>query len=162
MGTYATADEIRRRYPRLFEKLNIDAGEVEAAIDDVENQIDGIVGSKYAVPFAAGAVPPLIRLIAKDLASYRTLRQRIINEQPTQSDWVETLKEDANKYLDQITEGKLQLVLAGGATVDPRADSSTTPWSSTAGYVPTFGVIPMTRQEIDPDRLEDEDNERAT
>lgn len=160
MGTYATADEIRRRYPRIFEQLNIDAGEVEAVIEDVENEIDGIVGSKYTVPFAAGSVPPLVRLIAKDLASFRVMRQRFINEQPNQSDWVDKLQETANKYLDQITEGKLQIVLAG-AIIDPRADSSAVPWSSTADYVPTFGVIPMTEQETDPSRLDDETQERS-
>ena len=161
MGIYATADEIRRRYPRLFETLAIDAGEVEAVIEDVQHEIDGILGSKGTVPFTAGSIPPLVRLIAKDLSSYRVLRQRFINEQPSQSDWVEKLQEAANKYLDLIIEGKLSIVV-NGAIIEPRSDSSGVPWSSTAGDVPTFGTIDMTHQRVDPDRLDDEDLERAT
>ena len=156
MGTYATADEIRRRYPKLFETMGIPSGEVEAAIEDVQNEIDGVLGTKYTIPFAA-PVPPLVRIIAKDLASFRVFRSRFINEQPNQSDWVDKLQATANKYLDELTKGDLQLTTADGQQINPRSDAALIPWSSTTGYVPTFGTLPMVDQQVDRQRVLDEE-----
>ena len=159
MGVYTNADEIRRRYPKLFETLGIDAGEVEAVIEDVQNEMDGILGTRYTIPFAA-PVPPLIRVIAKDLASFRTFRSRFINEQPNRSDWVDKLQEVANKYIDSLIKGDIHLTTADGKHINPRSDAEIIPWSSTATYVPTFSSIPMVRQEVDRERML-EDDERV-
>ena len=159
MGIYATADEIRRRYPKLFETLGIPSGEVEAVIEDVQNEIDGILGTKNTIPFTV-PVPPLVRIIAKDLASFRVFRSRFINEQPNQSDWVDKLQATANKYLDELTKGDLKLTTADGQHINPRSDAEIIPWSSTATYVPTFSSIPMVRQEVDRERML-EDDERV-
>ena len=161
VNSYTCADEIRRRYPRLFETAGFTAGEVEAMVDDVDLQIDGMLGARYAIPFALPA-PPLVRSIARDLVSYRLLRSQIIGEQPSTSDWVEKLQEKASEFLTMLAQGSLDLASGSGTVIDPTASNADRPWSSTRDYVPTFGVLPMTAQRVDPDRVEVEEDARET
>jgi phage gp36-like protein len=160
VNSYTNADEIRRRYPRLYETIALTPGEIEAVVDDVDLEIDGVFGTRYAVPFAAGQVPPLVRMIARDRVSYRVLRQQIIQEQPSTSDWVEKLKETSDKYLDAIIDGTLQLATGSGTTVPARTRPGDKVWSSTKDYVPAFAQIDMTEQVVDQARLDDETEER--
>lgn len=161
VNSYTNADEIRRRYPRLYETIALTPGEIEAIVDDVDLEIDGVFGTRYTVPFAVGQVPPLVRMIARDRVSYRLLRQQIIGEQPSTSDWVERLKETSDKYLDAIIKGEIQLASGSGTTINARTLPAATLWSSTKDYVPTFGTLDMTQQEVDPDRLDAESEDRG-
>lgn len=158
-SSYWTTDEMAIAWKRFVQTGGFAPAELDQHISDAEDEVNGAIGGRYTVPFSGGA-PPLIRTCTRLLAGFNFLRGQIINEQPSRSDWVDRLREQAKEYLDKVAEGKLTLMSGSGTVIDPVAQPGLRIWSSTKDYVPTFGVIPQTRQEIDQDRIDDEDDAR--
>ena len=52
-------------------ELNVD--QIRAAIADADAQINTSLKRRYAVPFADGSVPPLVKMMSTNIASYLSL-----------------------------------------------------------------------------------------
>ena len=103
--------------------------------------------------------PPLLTMIATDLALYRTLSLRLFTqEQINKSPWVDKFKE-AMELLDEIAAGEIPLEV-DGEIVDANAANLKIA-SNTQGYVPTFAEDDAMQQQVDPDKLDDIDADRA-
>ena len=88
---------------------DIDDDVVARALADADDEINGYLASRYALPLASA--PKILTLHACDIARYRLYKDR-----PTDS--VRSRYEDAVKYLRAVGEGKLSLGLdQGGAEV---------------------------------------------
>lgn len=156
VNSYATVDEIRRRYPGIIETSNLTPLEIDAHISDAEGEVNGRLARRYTIPFAPGMEP--IRTLTRDLASYSLLRSLIIQEDPSRSDWVESIRDRADKLLDALVEGKAAVVTTSGAVVGQLSTVPGGVWSSTMGYAPTMSILDSIQQEVDPDRVQDEED----
>lgn len=125
--TYAsTADLIRRFGEAEIIQLSdhdmtgeVNEAVVAAALADTDELINGYVGGRYAVPLAP--VPPLVVMLACDLARYRLTR-----DAPTAT--VEAGHTHAMALLEDISRGKAILQAAGVASPDaPAASDSDSP-----------------------------------
>jgi len=160
VNSYATVDEIRRRIPPIIETARLQELEIEPFINDAEDEVNGWIAERYTVPFSVTMIPAGIRFATRNLATYNLLRPLIIQEDPSRSDWVDSYRERAEAFLDKVAEGKISLTVSGAAlaVVDPGHGGV---WSSTMQYIPTASVaVDPIKQEIDPDRVEDEEDLR--
>lgn len=111
---YATQADLEARYGaaeilQLADRDGdgmIDAGVIEQALADAGAEIDGYLGSRYALPLAE--VPQIVKVYACDLARYR-LWDKAASEE------VRRRYEDALRYLRLAAEGRVKIAADGGA-----------------------------------------------
>lgn len=111
---YATQADLEARYGaaeilQLADRDGdgvIDAGVIEQALADAGAEIDGYLGSRYALPLAE--VPQIVKVYACDLARYR-LWDKAASEE------VRRRYEDALRYLRLAADGRVKIAADGGA-----------------------------------------------
>lgn len=83
--------------------------ELADAIAEAEQEVDGRLAARYAVPFPDGSVPPLVAQITRDLASFKaTLVHR--KGDPLPADHPVRLRHDhAQALLRQLVRGEIDL-----------------------------------------------------
>lgn len=117
-----TADMVARFGERIMVELTdtgpapsgqVDAVVASQALADADALIDGYIGSRYTLPLAT--VPELLKVIACDLARYRLMGERPIEE-------VRQRYEDATAWLGKIAEGKYGLGLDSSNETVPEGD----------------------------------------
>ena len=88
-----------------------DAAVVDRAIDDADAEINGYVGTRYAV--GRDPVPPGLRKYSVDIAIYNLYsRRKTVNEE-----WRKRY-EDAVRYLELVAKGQISL---GAGDAEPGA-----------------------------------------
>lgn len=154
---YTTVGNLYTVLPNLKTGVSdLTSADLVKFIEDAENEIHGKLAKYYTVP-VAGA--PLLETLATDIAIYRVLSRRIFTQTNLKdSVWPDRYKE-AVDMLDSIADGKTTLVDSSGNVV---ADITTHAevWSDKSGYLPTFHEGGRTEQVIDPQKLEDIEDER--
>lgn len=118
---------------------------------------DGLINGKCArrfdLPFSP--VPPILRTIAEDVTSYYVYRSFFTQDNQNSTDYLEDLKEDAMRWLDEIMEGKLDLVDTSGSSIPERTTEATDRiHSNTQEYQPFFDIDSITSQDFDEDLKE--------
>jgi phage gp36-like protein len=123
---------------------------IDLHIRRADGLINGKVSKRYAVPFTT--VPPLIRTIAEDITSYYVYRSFFTQDNQNRTEYLEELKDDALDCLEQIMEGKLDLVDTGGSAVPIRTEEVVDQlWSNTQDYQPIFDIDNILEQDFDDD-----------
>lgn len=152
---YSSPDDLRRAYPKVL-TTGLTADELAATIALADAYIDGLLGARYVVPFAATptATPPLIRALSWSLAL-----GFVYDRSQHTPDWVGRVLARADQLLTQLATGALVVVDPTGAVIPARTDIGV-PHSTVEGYVPVFGTVPSLAETFDPDRRDDEDARR--
>ncbi len=145
---YATWADLVNRY-HFVTTANLTSEEFTPSIEAAGGIIDGYCARNYAVPFTA-PISPLIKWLCVDLAMVD-----VVDRCPTTPEFVKNRIERAYKMLELLADGT---ILLPDATEGADAGRIRT---STAGYVPTFGVNPSHGEQVDPQRAEDEANARG-
>ena len=110
---YCTKDDITsKRIPeRTLIQLTDDAGTgsvdeamLSEVLAEVSDTVDGYIRGAVTLPLAP--VPPLVRSLALDLATYRLYARRVTGELPEK---IKDMHDAAIKRLKDIQAGKLQL-----------------------------------------------------
>jgi len=120
---------------------------------------DGLINSKiskrYSVPIVA--TPPLLASLSEDITVYYTYRSFYTQDNLNRSDYFEELKNEANRILDEIRDGKIDLVDSSGAVIEENSAEATTGIldSTTKDYQPFFDVDDSLSWTWDTDRLDD-------
>ena len=109
---------------------------------------------RRSVGFISGSPPPLLETIVELLAGHAYLRTQITQEDPSRSDWVAQLREQAEKYLTDLVSGTLALVSGSGTIIQPTASAVDQVWSSTRDYAPTMTLADPIEQRVSPSRLQ--------
>ena len=93
------------------------------------------------MPFAATSTstPPLIQTLSQDLSAYYTYRSKFTGDNANKFEYLDTLMQIALKTLNQIQEGKMDVVSTSGGVVSEISSSSKI-YSSTESYTPAFDV----------------------
>lgn len=151
---YCTADNV---YDMLegISTNEISQARVESRIAYARSIIDGKIAKRYDVPFDSAPYPPLASQINVDLAAYFVMKTLYTGEGQNRSQWTEGFYEKALMLLDEINDGKIDLVDDTGDLI-PERNLSTRVSGNIENYKPTFGFGDPLDEEIDPDRINDE------
>jgi phage gp36-like protein len=136
-ASYATVENVYERYPPIGSVTAISSAQIAAAIGAEQARIDGRLGSRYATPFRP--LPPVIEMIAGDLATLRIVGTRVLLVSQSKPDpsWTEAWRHSLD-LLDQLAAGKVDLV-SGSGTILPQAGPSVGElWSNTMTTTPAF------------------------
>ena len=82
---------------------------VEAWIDDAEAQVNAKLMERYGASIPFTSPSNLVKRIVFELAHYLMLRQNITGEDSAESDWPESIRKSAEKLLDQLADGTIEL-----------------------------------------------------
>lgn len=161
MYDYTTVDNIVRGYPAVGSITSMSSEAIATLfVVPVESLINAKLSKLYAVPVSGS--PPLLEMIARDIAMYRILSRRMYpQERASKSDWPDRFKESMD-ILDQIASGEVPLLTASGTAIGQLTTTGAVPWSNTYTYTPTFlddgdeiGAV------IDTDKQDDSSATRA-
>jgi phage gp36-like protein len=136
-ASYSTVVEVIGRYPPIGSVTAISSLHVANAIGAEQARIDGMLGARYATPFSP--CPPVIEMIAGDLAILRLIDTRVLLLQQTKAatDWTAPWKASFD-LLIALAAGKIDLVTASGTIIPQLPRTIGELWSSTMTSTPTF------------------------
>jgi phage gp36-like protein len=154
MPDYTTVTKVTDLFPKISD-TGISSASIAFYIDQAEAEINGKIAGRYTLPFSL--TPPLIETIATELSVIKILDRFFTSEARSKNDWRDTRKEDLNKLLDGIVEGKVTLVNSAKEIINQRSDIQDI-YSDTKDYTPTFNHLHYSLEEIDEDRLDDEED----
>lgn len=142
--SYATANGFLTVYPKL-NGLGPDL--IGAFLNRAAATIDGYIAGAIAVPVTPA--PPLLTAIEEDLAYVGIMRRN--SQEASKDTALGELERAAIEKLEEIRDGKITLLSSTGAPI--AAGPGGQIWSSTEGYVPTFGAGDVEDAAVDTDRL---------
>lgn len=158
---YTTIDIVFTKFPAIATAIG--TGEYEIASADVVSvfirqaagRVDAYLSERYAVPFDASSVPPLIEEITTDLAICAMARDRL----PSTPEWLDARCRDAMATLKDLANGTL--TIPGATLANTTGDNEI--WSTTQEHHPVFSpVLDPVDQAADSDRVsEDLDDRRG-
>lgn len=139
-ASYATVGDVLSRYPPIGSVSAISSSQVALAIGATQARIDSVLSQRYAVPFSP--LPPVIEMIAGDLACLRLVETRIlVMTQQGQTTkvmmWTQQLQASAD-LLASLASGKTPLITGSGTVMGQTATGAGEVWSSTMSNTPTF------------------------
>ena len=147
-GRYITWDDVVNR----FTSFSDIAGAVKAASHHLayaENYIDGVLGTKFTVPFSNNNLT--VRDLAIDVVQMRAIRS-------SGSDEYKTLRADVSSRLAALLAGLEVMVTSSGTVSRPSAFA----WSNTMDYHSVFSpVLSETLLGPDSDQVDDEEDVRG-
>lgn len=129
---------------------------VTTHMDRAEAVVMSAVAARYSMPFTT--VPPEVRRIAQDIASYYIIRASTFQEGKEKNRMLEEFKV-AFDDLKAIMEGDRKLTLTDGSLLSVKADARMT--SNTISYTPIFGKDDPKSWQRDVDEITDQENARA-
>lgn len=158
VASYATVEDVYTEAPMINSVSEISSANVFAAIALTEGYVNGVVGKAWALPFTEDI--PLLTKLVVDGSTYRLLRKHFTQEAPNENAWVDSYKDDFNQLLEEIMEGKVELLGTGGNLIARGANQEA--WSNTKDRRPTFDPgLDISESFVDPDRTEDARAERG-
>ena len=123
---------------------------IDFQIRRADGVIDGKCARRFNLPFSP--VPPTIRTIAEDYTSYFVYRTFFSQDNQNRTEYLEDLKDDALQMLNDIMDGKIDLVdTAGSAVIERTSEVSDRIASNTQDYQPAFDIDEITEQDFDED-----------
>lgn len=159
MADYTSFEDVRRLFKKI-DTAGLTSQDVEFYLIMAESVVKGCVSKRYTLPFTT--VPTLIRYVSTELALIYILDRFFTQEARSENSWVD-LRRTAilgkNGLLNQIKNGDIELVLDDNSIVAEDVDKAGLN-SDTETYTPTFGHGFPGNEEIDPDRLESEEDAR--
>lgn len=156
--SYTNADLIKITLAEIGSMGTLTNSAILTNASAAESVINARISQRYSIPIT-GSVVPVLETLATDMTIYRILTGRVIvdDEHP----WFQRFR-DASSTLDDIADGKMSLLTSSGDMVAERGDESSgmDVWSNTKDYHPTHWEGPWTLQDPDPDKIEDEADDR--
>ena len=159
MGDYATTTSFPQLLPYILQgNSTADATGVAiiaAHIVRAEGVVNSYVAGRYSLPFAV--VPPIIRSLSEDLASYYTIRASYVQDGERKNEYL-VAYESAMEMLKEIRDGKMPLAMTDGSLLTQNTTGRYK--SSTENYTPIFNLDSEEAWDADPDQIEDITSER--
>ena len=157
--TYATAGDVYALLPNIGSLSDLTSAQVlEVFIKPAEAEMNAKLSKYYTVP-VTGTVP-LLQAISTEIAIYRALTLRVFTASMLkESAWPDRYKR-AHEMLDELANGKWNLVDSAGVVVAGRAGFATA-HSNTMDYLPTFHEGGVAEDQVkDPEKNDDLLSER--
>lgn len=153
MGQYATTTSIALLLPN-FLRDNTTSADTDGQsifslhIDRAESVVNAKVAQRYSLPFSV--VPPLIRTITQDIATYMAIRGTLNQDGKVKNVYLEDY-EKAMSLLDEVVAGAVTLVDTQGSALATLGDDRFK--SSTVDRSPIFGLDDAQQWQRDQDEI---------
>lgn len=157
MGKYTDSADIRKLFREVDSVPSFTDEDIEFYIRFAESEVDAKIATRYTLPFSQ--TPPVIRSIATEKSLIKVLDRFFTGQTEGENDWRNVRKKECDALLKDIVDGKMTLVDSAGAVIGARDDIHGI-LSSTSEYTPTFDHGNAIFQEVDPDRIDDEEDEK--
>jgi phage gp36-like protein len=154
MGDYTKPNDMRRLYSKI-DTADLETEDLEFFVLKAESEINGKLAIMYSVPISPA--PQLLRQLSTELAIVYVLEQFFTSEQRSENDWIGLRKKAVLQMLQDIVDGNMALIDESGGVISTDVGDIT---STTVNYESTFTHLPAEDERVDPDRLDDEMNER--
>jgi phage gp36-like protein len=149
MGNYGTIAGVFELFPRIGSISIITSALVESYLGRSNARINALLSGRYTVPVTGS--PPLLKDAEETLSLARLLKRFYTQEKENTSEWVQGWFDEVTDMLEPVVSGSGTLTASDGTRLEANL-VTTTPWSSTDLYRPTFGVRDLVQTRIDPDR----------
>lgn len=150
---YITYADVLERYPML-KTWAANSPYLNNDITYAEQQLNGRLATHFSTPFSGAH--PTIKDICIDLVYYRTL----VLKDPDQA---AKIKPFIDGRFEDLKNGKEYIYTDSNTTIGPSSTLNDEIWTNLDNYHATFSMLdaddPVSR--IDPDRLDDEEDERT-
>jgi phage gp36-like protein len=120
-------------------------------IDRAEAFIASALSGRYSMPFST--VPPDVRRMAEDLASYYVIRASSYQDGKLKNQYLEEYK-TVFSDIKAVADGAVKLSYTDGSLVSVK--SSAKMLSSSENYTPVFGLDDPEKWQRDADEIEDQ------
>ena len=167
MGDYATTSSISELVPGYLVGNTSTSDTAGVAvfsrhIDRAEGMVKSFASARYDVSaFRVGTtttnVPPMLRTLAEDIASWYAIRGSYVQDGGRKQEYLSSF-EIAADTLKDLRDGKIKLAYTDGSEVPPRSARFL---SSTDGYTPVFGLDAPESWAVDEDQLDDMSSARS-
>ena len=153
MGAYVTLATMLTVMPGLPQTTTavgyIDtASRVNTHINRAESKVNGKLAIRYVTPFTTTSVPPNVRTITEDIATYYIYRSFFSSDSQNYNDYLDSYKEAIDDLID-IRDGKSDLADTQGALIEDRPSTGDIDlYSNTDGEQPFFDIDTATSQDF--------------
>lgn len=151
---YSSATSILLIFPGLANTSTV-TNVITRHITRADALIDSKISKRYSVPISP--TPPLLGSLSEDISVYYTYRSFYTSDNSNRTEYFAELRDHAIATLDEIREGKIDIVNTAGSLITERDEESTTGIldSTTKDYQPFFDVDDELDWKFDADRLDD-------
>lgn len=135
---------------------------IDQHIVRADNIINGKIVKRYEVKNFSTAVPPLLKNLSEDITCYYTFRSLWSQDNQNKNDWVDKFQ-DAIAVLDEIRDGKIDLVDSSGNLITEKSEDESTAAlvdSNTKSQNPFFNIDSELDWSFDSDAVESVRDER--
>ena len=119
---YASSTSILLIVPGLVNQTSV-TGVIDRHISRADALIDAKISKRYSTPLSP--TPPLLGALSEDIVVYYTFRSFYTQDNTNRTEYFEELKDKALSTLDEIRDGKIDLVNTAGSLIAERTSEST-------------------------------------
>lgn len=151
---YTTVDSWKTRYPKIS-STNATSATLYGYLEEASDEADGYLATAGITVPVSPAPPVLVGKVQALAAVF--FFERNVRESGKDSG-VDKIRSGVMDWFQSLIDKKTTLVASGGGVLG--AGSKVALWSNLDSYTPTFGGGPIEDAEVDPDRIDDEEDAR--
>lgn len=155
MGDYTNPTSVRALFPKLDTVTALTDTQIDFYVQQAESELNARLARRFTLPFSSS--PPLIGMLATEFTLIKLLDRFMTAEKASKNDWRMVRKADLMETLDGIVGGQIPLLTNSMVQIGTRVDAAGIS-SNTSGYAPTFNLLDESLQQVDADRLDDEED----
>ena len=148
---YITYAELVERYDTIASWGGSEAVVNSGLIYYAEMELNSRLATHFAVPFSAAH--PTVKDLAMDLAYWKALRTR----DPKKAKEIE---DQVLGRIERIKKGE-EYIYTGSGTIMLPEGSDQEVWSTTQDFHPVHSMLEPEEEQVDPERLDSEEDERS-
>ena len=151
---YASSTSILLVLPGLANTTSV-TGVIDRHIVRADALINAKISKRYSTPISP--TPPLLASLSEDITCYYTYRSFYTSDNSNRTEYFAELCEKAFETIDEIRDGKIDLVNTAGSLIGEVSSESTSGIldSTNKDYQPFFDVDDELSWEFDADLLDD-------
>lgn len=151
---YTTVGNWKTRYPKL-DSSNVTSATLYGYLEEASDEADGYL-STAGITVPVSPAPPALVGKVQALAMVYFFERNV--REAGRDAGVDKMRSGVMDWFQALIDKKTTLVASGGNVLGAGAKVSL--WSNLDGYTPTFGAGPIEDAEVDPDRVDDEEDAR--
>ena len=151
---YTTVDAWKTRYPKLS-ATNATSATLFGYLEEASDEADGYL-STAGITVPVSPAPPVLVGKVQALATVYFFERNV--REAGKDAGVDRMRTGVMDWFQALIDKKTTLVASGGGVLGE--GSKVALWSNLDAYTPTFGASDITAAEVDPDRIDDEEDAR--
>lgn len=152
---YLTVEDLKARFPRAAPPSGVSSAQLAGFIQEAGGEADSYIAQAGITVPVSPAPDVLVGKVA--VLAFGFFQQRNVHESGRESGIAGMMK-DVRDWLQKVADGKVTLVMSGGAVAAGLERASL--WTNLGTYTPTFGAGDVEDAVVDQDRIDAEEDAR--